>query len=108
MSKLMKEALMNKDETVDILSTVRNTWSHNREMSYPEAVYHLNSLPLFWKSREVVYLACDYPQNRVRSLKLNSEEVIGDNIFNDGIIEYYQNRPIDSHFESMPLITFAA
>ena len=78
MSKLMKEALMNKDDTADILSTVRNTWSHNREMSYPEAVFHLNSLPLFWKSREVVYLACDYPENRVRSLKLNSEDVIGD------------------------------
>ena len=26
MSKLMKEALMNKDDTADILSTVRNTW----------------------------------------------------------------------------------
>ena len=82
--------------------------SNDREMSYPEAVYHLNSLPLFWKSREVVYLATDYPENRVRSLKLQVENIDGDDIFNDGIIEYYQNRPTDTHFENMPLITFAA
>ena len=77
-------------------------------MSYPEAVYHLNSLPLFWKSREVVYLATDYPENRIRSLKLHSGEGNENDIFNDGLIEYYQNRPLDQHFENMPLITFAA
>ena len=108
MSKLMKEALLNKQDTADILATVRDTWSHNREMSYPEAVYHLNSLPLFWKSREVVYLATDYPENRIRSLKLHSGEGNENDIFNDGLIEYYQNRPLDQHFENMPLITFAA
>ena len=99
---------MNKQDTADILATVRDTWSHNREMSYPEAVYHLNSLPLFWKSREVVYLATDYPENRIRSLKLHSGEGNENDIFNDGLIEYYQNRPLDQHFENMPLITFAA
>ena len=46
MSKLMKEALLNKEDTANILQTVKKTWSHNREMSYPEAVFHLNSLPL--------------------------------------------------------------
>ena len=97
MSKLMKEALLNKEDTADILQTVKKTWSHNREMSYPEAVFHLNSLPLLWKSREIVYLATDYPENRIRSLKCNSEEE-GDSIFNDGIIEYYENRPTDTHF----------
>ena len=45
-SKLMKEALLNKDDTASILSTVKHTWSNNREMSYPEAVFHLNSIPL--------------------------------------------------------------
>merc|ERR1712002_335557 len=89
MSKLMKEALLNKNDTQSILSTVRDTWSHNREMSYPEAVFHLNSLPLLWKSREVVYLAADYPDNRVRTLKNNKEKIEesdGNDMFNDGII----------------------
>ena len=80
-------------------------------MSYPEAVFHLNSIPLLWKSREVVYLAADYPENRVRTLKRQSDDVDdpdNNQLFNDGIIEYYQNRPSNEHFEKMPFIIFAA
>ena len=38
-------------------------------------------------------------------IDVDSEEEM---IFNDGIIEYYQNRPENQQFENMPLVNFAA
>ena len=80
-------------------------------MGYPEAVFHLNSIPLLWKSRQVVYISADFPENRIRTIRRESEnnqDSKSDDIFNDGIIEYYQNRPKDPQFENMPLVNFAA
>ena len=69
-SKLMKEAmLIENEEPTKLLSTIMNLWINTREMSYPEGIFHGCSLPLFWKSREVVYLAADFPENRVRTIK---------------------------------------
>lgn len=76
-------------------------------MSYPEAVFHLLSLPLLWKSREVVYLATDYPKNCIRKVKQTGKSDEKD-VFHDGLIEYYQNRPTDEMFDKMPLIVFAS
>ena len=41
----------------------------NREVSAQEAVYRLMSLPLTKGSREVVFVATDFPENRTRLLK---------------------------------------
>ena len=87
---------------------MKNIWMNKREMSYPEAVFHLLSLPLLWKSRDVVYLSADYPENRVRTIKLTAKSETEEDVFHDGIIEYYQNRPDDDLFESMPLVVFAS
>ena len=106
-SKLMKEAMIKENETASLLSSMKNIWMNKREMSYPEAIFHLLSLPLLWKSRDVVFLSTNYPENRIRLIKQNKSE--GDKqVFHDGIIEYYQNRPLEKVFETMPLVTFAS
>ena len=106
-SKLMKEAMIKENETASLLSSMKNIWMNKREMSYPEAIFHLLSLPLLWKSRDVVFLSTNYPENRIRLIKQNKSE--GDKqVFHDGIIEYYQNRPMEKIFETMPLVTFAS
>ena len=69
-SKLMREAMLKEnEESAKLLSNMRSIWMNKREMSYPEAIFHLLSLPLLFKSRDVVYLAADFPENRVRRIK---------------------------------------
>ena len=99
---------MKENESQSLFATMKNIWMNKREMSYPEAIFHLLSLPLFFKSRQVVFLAADYPYNRLRLIKDPENNAPGTDTFHDGIIEYYQARPKDDQFENMPLITFAA
>ena len=94
----MKEAMMNENDMGSLFSSMKNIWMNKREMSYPEAVFHLLSLPLLWKSRDVIYLSADYPENRVRTIK-HTAKLEDDDVFHDGLIEYYQNRPDNEHFE---------
>ena len=113
-SKLMKEAMMQENqEAGSLLSTMKKIWMNKRELGYCAALLHLLSYPLFWKSREVIYLNADYPENRVRLIKPPSEPSVDDrdapvseDPFFDGIIERYQARPY--HLENIPLAQFAA
>jgi hypothetical protein len=66
----MKETMLkdNKDSQ-ELLCRMARIWMSKREMSYCEAIFHVLSLPLFKKSREVIFLATDFPENRVRTIK---------------------------------------
>ena len=110
--------LKENSDSASLLFSMKKIWIEKREMSLPEAVFHTLSLPFIWKSRTVVYLAADYPDNQIRLIKHSLVENDKDDevketekeedCFYDGLIEYYQARPNTKEFESMPLITFAA
>ena len=73
MSKLMKEITLKENgEACSLLAMMKKEWMNKREMGIPEAIFNLLSLPLLWKSREVVYLPADYPEERIRVLKLQN------------------------------------
>ena len=69
-SKLMKEIMLKENQdSANLLSQMKYAWINTREMSYPEGIILALSYPVLWKSRDVIYLATDFPENRIRSIK---------------------------------------
>ena len=77
-----------------------------REVSMPEAIYRLLSLPMTKSSVKVKYLSCIHPQFRDGLLKANRENLqSGEPVFHTTPHEYYMNRPFDSYDDDSFLTT---
>ena len=93
------------------LSMIGATVLTHRQISSQEAIYHLGGFKLVRSTRSTVSLSCSKPENRKRILK-SQREIAGlpessTNIFQPGIIDYYQNRPNDPSWDNISLATFA-
>ena len=93
------------------LSMIGATVLTHRQISLQEAVYRLGGFPLVRSSRTTVSVNSRYPQNRSKILKPRSEVSqlpdTSTQIFEPGVIEYYQDRPDGNEWDNMSLAIFA-
>ena len=93
------------------LSMIGATVLTHRQISSQEAIYRLGGFKLVRSTRSTVSLSCSKPENRKRILKSQREIAelpeSSTNIFQPGIIDYYQNRPNDPSWDNISLATFA-
>ncbi len=93
------------------LSMIGATVLTHRQVSSQEAVYRLGGFPLVRSTRTTVSVNSRYPNNRSKILKPRSEVSqlpdTSTQIFEPGVIEYYQDRPDGNVWDTMSLATFA-
>ncbi|CAF1165430.1 unnamed protein product [Rotaria magnacalcarata] len=101
MSKLLREALnelkKGNNAVRERLRVIANKFLNSSEISAQEAVYHILSISLSISSRSTVFINTNRPENRISMLK--SDEILqklepdSKNVFYEGLIEMYVNRP---------------
>ena len=93
------------------LSMIGATVLTHRQVSAQEAIYRLGGFPLIRSTRTAISVNSRYPKNRSRILKPRTEVShlpdTSTQIFQPGTIEYYQDRPDGTEWDSMSLATFA-
>ena len=91
------------------LSMIGATVLTHRQISNQEAIYCLGGFKLVRSTRSTVSFSCSKPENRKRILKSQREIAelpeSSTNIFQPGIIDYYQNRPNDPSWDNISLAT---
>lgn len=110
MKNVLKEIREGNDKLQESLRKISNTFHKNSELSIQEACYNILQLPLSKSSEECIFIPTFPKQDRVRLVKSQETlEKLNENstdIFEQGLIQHYCNRPRD--LELLSLAEFSA